>query len=143
MVAPPDDLVQASEEGITIHNGCMVSRVLEKDGQVTGGVEYLRDIGLLLSTRRVRSGWKLPEVQKKVLAADQVILAAGVKPELDFIDRRRHCAQPQRDAEDRSPNPGDFDRTGSLPPATSPPDLPSWPTPSVRDARPPWQYTGF
>ena len=36
MAAPPDDLARAREEGITIHNSAMVSRVLEKNGHVTG-----------------------------------------------------------------------------------------------------------
>ena len=44
MVAPSDDLVQANQEGIMIHNGCMASRVLEKEGKACG-VEYLEISG--------------------------------------------------------------------------------------------------
>ncbi|MDP1990835.1 MAG: FAD-dependent oxidoreductase [Syntrophales bacterium] len=83
MAAPSDDLAQAIHEGIMIHNGCMASRVLEKEGKA-GGVEYTEISGFCFDEAgevRVEAAGG----QKKVLAADQVIIAAGVKPELDFI----------------------------------------------------------
>jgi NADPH-dependent glutamate synthase beta subunit-like oxidoreductase/ferredoxin len=84
MVAPSDDQALAIQEGIMIHNGCMVSRVLEKDGKA-GGVEYREISGFCFDeTGEVRVE-AAAGGQKKVLAADQVIIAAGVKPELDFI----------------------------------------------------------
>jgi NADPH-dependent glutamate synthase beta subunit-like oxidoreductase/ferredoxin len=83
MVAPPDDLAQASQEGIMIHNGCMASRVLEKAGKACG-VECLGISSFCFDAAgevRVEAAGR----GNKVLAADQVIFAAGVKPDLDFI----------------------------------------------------------
>lgn len=83
MVAPSDDLAQAIQEGIIIHNGCMASRVLEKEGKASG-VEYLEISGFCFDEAgevRVEAAGE----QNKVLAADQVIFAAGVKPDLNFI----------------------------------------------------------
>lgn len=85
MVAPSDDLTQAIQEGIMIHNGCIAFRVLEKEGKA-GGVEYIEIAGFCFDEAgevRVEAA----EGQKKVLAADQVIIAAGVKPDLDFITK--------------------------------------------------------
>ena len=39
MCAPLDHLVRAEQEGIVIHNGCMVSDLLEKDSTVVGGIK--------------------------------------------------------------------------------------------------------
>lgn len=84
MVTPSDDLVQAREEGITIHNSCMVARVLEQNG-VTAGIEYC-DIETVSFDN---SGEALIEPaggERKTLPGDTVIFAAGVVPELAFID---------------------------------------------------------
>jgi NAD-dependent dihydropyrimidine dehydrogenase PreA subunit len=83
MAAPADDLVQARQEGIIIHNGCMLSRVLEKEGKVTG-VEY-REIAGFCFDERGEACVKEAGGQNRVLEADQLILAAGVKADLDFI----------------------------------------------------------
>lgn len=83
MVAPADDLSQAGEEGIILHNGCMASRLLEEGGKVTG-VEYREIAGFCFDeTGRVCA--EEAGGDNRVLAADQVILAAGVKPDLDFL----------------------------------------------------------
>jgi NADPH-dependent glutamate synthase beta subunit-like oxidoreductase/NAD-dependent dihydropyrimidine dehydrogenase PreA subunit len=83
MVAPADDLAQARVEGIVIHNGCMVSGLLEKEGKAAG-VEVLAIAGFCFDESgevRVEGA----DGEKEVLTADTVIFAAGVKPELDFI----------------------------------------------------------
>lgn len=83
MAAPADDLAQAGQEGIIIHNGCMASRVLMEGGTVTG-VEYREIAGFCFD----ETGELCAEEaggQSRVLDADQVILAAGVKPDLDFL----------------------------------------------------------
>ena len=83
MVAPVEDLAQAAEEGIMLHNGCMASRLLEKEGKAAG-VEYLEISGFCFD----QAGEARVEAaggQSRVLAADAVIFAAGVKPELDFL----------------------------------------------------------
>jgi NADPH-dependent glutamate synthase beta subunit-like oxidoreductase/NAD-dependent dihydropyrimidine dehydrogenase PreA subunit len=83
MVAPSDDLVQAKQEGIAIHNGCMASRVLEKGGKACG-VEYMEVSGFCFDEAG-EVCVEAAEGRKKVLEADGVIFAAGVKPELDFL----------------------------------------------------------
>ena len=83
MVAPPDDLAQAREEGITLHNSCMASRVLERNGQATG-LECFEISGFSFN----EAGEAKIEAAgggKRILQADAVILAAGVRPELDFL----------------------------------------------------------
>jgi NADPH-dependent glutamate synthase beta subunit-like oxidoreductase/ferredoxin len=83
MVAPPDDLIQAREEGISVHNGCMASKVLEKDGHATG-LEFMEISGFCFDEAgeaRIDTAGG----EKRGLPADSVILAVGIKPELDFI----------------------------------------------------------
>ena len=83
MVAPADDLAQAKDEGIIIHNGCLLSGLLEKEGKTTG-VEYEEIAGFCFDA----AGEVCVEGacgKKQTLAADAVIFASGVKPELDFI----------------------------------------------------------
>jgi NADPH-dependent glutamate synthase beta subunit-like oxidoreductase/ferredoxin len=83
MAAPADDLAQARQEGIIIHNGCMASRLLAEEGKVTG-VEYREIAGFCFDET---GGVCVEEAggENRILAADQVILAAGVKPDLDFL----------------------------------------------------------
>ena len=83
MVAPPDDLVQAREEGITLHTNCMASEVLERNGHAAG-LECFEIAGFSFDEAgeaRIQAAGG----QKKTLQADTVILAVGVKPELDFL----------------------------------------------------------
>ena len=83
MVAPPDDLVQAREEGIRIHASCMASGVLERDGRATG-LECVEISGFSFDEAgeaRIQAAGG----EKKILEADTVILAVGVKPELGFL----------------------------------------------------------
>jgi len=83
MVAPPDDLAQAREEGILIHNSCMASKVLEKDGHTTGVECFeISDFSFdAAGEARIESAGG----EKKILFADTVIFAVGMKPELGFI----------------------------------------------------------
>jgi NADPH-dependent glutamate synthase beta subunit-like oxidoreductase/NAD-dependent dihydropyrimidine dehydrogenase PreA subunit len=83
MVAPPDDLAQAREEGISLHTRCMASKVMEKGGKAVG-MECFEISGFSFDdTGEVRietAGGK-----NKTLHADTVIFAVGVKPDLNFI----------------------------------------------------------
>jgi NADPH-dependent glutamate synthase beta subunit-like oxidoreductase/NAD-dependent dihydropyrimidine dehydrogenase PreA subunit len=83
MVAPADDLVQAREEGITLHTSCMASGVVERNGHATG-LECFEIAGFSFDEAgeaRIDAAGG----EKKILEADTVILAVGVKPELGFL----------------------------------------------------------
>jgi NADPH-dependent glutamate synthase beta subunit-like oxidoreductase/ferredoxin len=83
MVAPPDDLTQAREEGIILHTRCTASKVLEQGGKAIG-MECFEVSGCSFNeageARIETAGGK-----KKTLQADTVIFAVGVKPDLGFI----------------------------------------------------------
>jgi formate dehydrogenase (NADP+) beta subunit len=83
MAAPADDLAQAGREGIVIHNGCMASRLLAEEGGIAG-VEC-REIAGFCFNEAGEACVEEAGGQNRVLAADQVIIAAGVRPGLDFI----------------------------------------------------------
>ena len=83
MCAPPDDLVQAREEGITIHNSRMVSRVLQQDGKGTG-IEFF-EVSSFFFDEAGNAHIKPASGDKKSLLGETVIFAAGVQPELEFI----------------------------------------------------------
>jgi NADPH-dependent glutamate synthase beta subunit-like oxidoreductase/NAD-dependent dihydropyrimidine dehydrogenase PreA subunit len=84
MVAPSDDLVQAREEGITIHNRAMVSRVLEKDGRAKG-MEFFEISGFSFNEAgeaRIEPAGG----ERRTLFADTIIFAVGMKTDLDFLE---------------------------------------------------------
>ncbi len=83
MAAPADDLTQAKQERIIVHNGCMASRVLAKEGKVTG-VAY-REIAGFCFDEKGEACVEETGGPEKTLTADAVIMAAGVKTDLDFI----------------------------------------------------------
>jgi formate dehydrogenase (NADP+) beta subunit len=84
MCAPSDDLIQARQEGITVHNGCTASEVLTGDGKAIGitcfGVEVFSfdDAGEAHITAAAGAPW--------TMNAETVIIAAGVQPQLDFLE---------------------------------------------------------
>ena len=83
MCAPPDDLIQAGEEGILIHNSGMVSRVLEKGGEVTG-IEFF-DVARFCFSGSGEAQIEPTSGGKRVIEGEMVIFAAGVLPDLDFM----------------------------------------------------------
>ncbi|MCE5264364.1 MAG: FAD-dependent oxidoreductase [Deltaproteobacteria bacterium] len=83
MAAPADDLAQAKQEGIIVHNGCMASRILAKEGKVTGVA--CREIAGFCFDEKGEACVEETGEPEKILTADTVILAAGVKPDLDFV----------------------------------------------------------
>jgi NADPH-dependent glutamate synthase beta subunit-like oxidoreductase/NAD-dependent dihydropyrimidine dehydrogenase PreA subunit len=83
MVAPADDLLQAQREGIIIHNGCMALAVLDRAGKA-GGVAYVEIEGFCFD----EAGEACVERAtgpEKILEADTVVMAAGVKADVDFL----------------------------------------------------------
>jgi NADPH-dependent glutamate synthase beta subunit-like oxidoreductase/NAD-dependent dihydropyrimidine dehydrogenase PreA subunit len=83
MCAPSDDLIQARDEGITIHNACMASRVVEKDGHIAG-IEFF-EVSRFTFDETGQACIEPASDKRHTLRADAVILAVGVQPELDFI----------------------------------------------------------
>lgn len=84
MVAPADDLVQAGQEGVRIHNACMVLQLLENDGKVAG-IEFQEVEGFRFDEKgeaQIGAACGLP----RILLADSVIFAVGIKPELSYLD---------------------------------------------------------
>lgn len=83
MCAPPDDIVQAREEGILIHNSLMVSRVLEKNGKGIG-IEFF-EVSSFFFDEAGNAHIKPAAGERKSLPGDTIIFAVGVQPELEFI----------------------------------------------------------
>ena len=83
MRAPAEDLEQAAEEGIQIHNSCTMSAIRTKDGK-TAGVDYFEvkecrfDEKGHLTLVPVEGG-------EHTLDCDTVIFAVGMKTALDFM----------------------------------------------------------
>jgi NADPH-dependent glutamate synthase beta subunit-like oxidoreductase/NAD-dependent dihydropyrimidine dehydrogenase PreA subunit len=84
MCAPADDLTQAREEGITIHNSTMISRVLEEQDKLAG-VEFFEVSSFSFDDRGVAQ--IVPSSgERHILKGATVIIAAGLQTELDFIE---------------------------------------------------------
>lgn len=83
MRAPAEDLEQAAEEGIQIHNSCTMSAIRTKDGK-TAGVDYFEvkecrfDEKGHLTLVPVEGG-------EHTMDCDTVIFAVGMKTDLDFM----------------------------------------------------------
>jgi formate dehydrogenase (NADP+) beta subunit len=84
MRAPLDDLVQAEQEGVVIHNSCMISELLEKDGN-TAGIRFFDVAGFCFDAKGEAEITATTD-KMQTLAAEMVVVAAGLKPELDFLD---------------------------------------------------------
>lgn len=86
MCAGPDDLRQGREEGLTVHDSTMVSRLLPgRSG--AAGVEFFEITGFHFDECRKLTVQALSD-RKKILEADTVISAVGVEPDLSGIDPR-------------------------------------------------------
>jgi NADPH-dependent glutamate synthase beta subunit-like oxidoreductase/NAD-dependent dihydropyrimidine dehydrogenase PreA subunit len=84
MCAPLDDIVQAEQEGIVTHNSCMVSDLLEKDRTVVRGIRFFEVAKFSFNAKG--EAIILPATQEKqVLEGEMVIVAAGMRPDLDFL----------------------------------------------------------
>ncbi len=88
MCAPPDEIRQAESEGILIHNSSMLSRIVHQGDEVTG-VEFFEISSFKFDQKGDLSVESCPD-EKKVLKADTVIAAIGVKPELGFLEKSFH-----------------------------------------------------
>ncbi len=83
MCATPEDLIQAKEEGIMIHTGCMVSRVIVQNGRMAGMECF--EVSDFSFDEKGEAHIEPASPEKRALKADTVILAVGMQPELGFI----------------------------------------------------------
>jgi len=84
MPAPEEDVRQAEEEGVILHNAKTFTRILSEGGKVTG-VECL-DVRSF--TFDQNGGVKVDAApdSAKILPADTVVFAVGVAPDFQFLD---------------------------------------------------------
>jgi formate dehydrogenase beta subunit len=83
MLANPSQIIQGTEEGLTIHPSCIFNRILSKDGELIG-VECLN----IKSFRFDENGKAIIdfiEGSEHVLAADTIITAIGQVPALESL----------------------------------------------------------
>ena len=83
MRAPAEDLEQAAEEGIQIHNSCTMSAIRTKDGK-TAGVDYF-EVQECRFDEKGRLTLVPVEGGEHTLECDTVIFAVGMKTDLDFM----------------------------------------------------------
>ena len=83
MRAPAEDLEQAAEEGIQIHNSCTMSAIRTKDGK-TAGVDYF-EVKECRFDEKGRLTLVPVEGGEHTLDCDTVIFAVGMKTDLDFM----------------------------------------------------------
>ncbi len=84
MRAHPEEVIQAAEEGIIIHNSQMISRILSDRGKVSG-IEYY-DVASFKFDQSGEPKISLASENKYTLPADTVILAIGEVPDLEFVN---------------------------------------------------------
>ncbi len=84
MCAPPDDLLQAEEEGVVIHNSCMISALLEQNGSVAG-IEFF-DVADFHFNENGDAVIVPVSAEKHVLQGEMVVFAVGIKPDLSFLE---------------------------------------------------------
>lgn len=93
MRAPEEDLAQAREEGVIIHNSCTMSAIRVKEGRATG-VDYYEvaacrfDEAGRLSLDPVPGGEHAQE-------CDTVIFAVGMKTDLEFMGTNKPALTPR------------------------------------------------
>ncbi|MFH1490103.1 MAG: FAD-dependent oxidoreductase [Pseudomonadota bacterium] len=84
MCATPEDISQGKEEGLTVHNARMLSKVMSDQARVTG-VEIFE----IQSCRFHEDGSATVQPasdEKETISVDAVIFAVGVEPELGFLE---------------------------------------------------------
>jgi formate dehydrogenase beta subunit len=83
MLASEEEVEQATEERIMIHNAVGPNKILSKDGKVTGietiKVQSLFDFNGKFNPTFIKG-------TEKLIEADSIIIAIGQKPDLDFIN---------------------------------------------------------
>ncbi|MGN1038277.1 MAG: FAD-dependent oxidoreductase, partial [Mailhella sp.] len=84
MRAPEEDLIQAAEEGIAIHNSCTMSAIQTQDGKTTG-VDYF-EVQECRFDEKGRLTLIPVEGGSHTLACDTVIFAVGMKTDLAFME---------------------------------------------------------
>jgi formate dehydrogenase beta subunit len=83
MLASEEEIEQATEERITIHNGIGPKKVITKNGKVTG-IETIKVQSLFDSKGKFNPTFI--SGTEEIIEADSIIIAIGQKPELDFIN---------------------------------------------------------
>ena len=84
MLAPEEDIRQAEEEGIIIHNAKTFSRILKEEGTVIGvGCHDVRSFKF-----DPKGKLKVETIpgSERTLLADTVVFAIGVSPDLQFLE---------------------------------------------------------
>jgi len=82
MLASDDEINQAAEERISIHNSIGPNRVISENGKVTG-LEVKEVASLFDSQGRFNPSYV--EGTEKIIEADSIIISIGQKPDLSFI----------------------------------------------------------
>jgi len=139
MVAPPDDLVQAREEGspstqAAWHPGCWNKTATRP---VWNASRY--PVFLLTKPERLESK---RQAAKEDPSGDTVILAVGVKPELGFLKGTGIVLNPNGTIKTDAVTLATSAK-GSLLPGTLLQGHRLSPAPSARVGRPPWRSTVF
>jgi formate dehydrogenase (NADP+) beta subunit len=83
MCASDEDLVQAGTEGVKVHTSRMISKVLLKEGK-PAGVEYFEINSFEFDERGTLKVVPIGDTTQE-LSADEVILAVGMDPNLEFL----------------------------------------------------------
>lgn len=83
MLASEEEVEQATEERITIHNGIGPKEVITKNGKVTG-IETIKVQSLFDSNGKFNPTFI--SGTEEIIDADSIIIAIGQKPELNFIN---------------------------------------------------------
>ncbi len=84
MLAPEEDVKQAEEEGVILHNSKTFTRILSEKGKVSG-IECL-DIRLFTFDPDGRLEVDAVEGSEHVLPADTIVFAVGVTPDFGFLE---------------------------------------------------------
>ena len=84
MPAPEEDVRQAEEEGVILHNAKTFSRILDEKGRVTG----IECLDVRSFTFHPDGSLDVEEIKgsEQVLSADSIVFAVGVAPDFRFLE---------------------------------------------------------